>query len=542
MAAYDWTDTRASTWYEGYDDKTNAGSFVNLKDLKGKAGYDEALTAVTENVIGLFEQKGLTRAQAQSSQQFKDIMTKAGSGDTKGAFQDAAKTVTSAETRGDLWGADASEGGDEMRGKSFFDNVDSSTSISDLYTQGFDRTGDDEGIAYWESQLAKHAAGEEGGMDINQIASFFKNSEEAQVRDVYHEQYGRDIDAEGTAYWLGHTGPGKNEKGQTYDEEWAERKAAAGDDVDWTQSKNWGSHQVVNYADEVDRIITHRDASGQATTAETAIRDTAARVLGQTSNTADRKSAIDAGYFTAMENTGVAKWMGEIQAGTTSLQDVKDKLIERANIMDTYNVFDVDDWDEDGAQPTNMGRFGSLKDIKTHIDSGDSLEDLATRLGATTWGALSNEKFKDPKDFDYGGIGDPYTPGDDTWRKDRKVRTTPGEGWTPDIPDKRGSHQPFTATEKEIDYMPTLTSDVQDKSEYATAKGQYDTAMAAAEPTTTADGKPLTAAPQNISQRLTGTSAQGVRMKRSKVSQSGQAQGTGQFKYKRGKAQSLNLS
>ena len=42
--------------------------------------------------------------------------------------------------------------------------------------------------------------------------------------------------------------------------------------------------------------------------------------------------------------------------------------------------------------------------------------------------------------------------------------------------------------------------------------------------------------------RLTDTSAQGVRMKRSKIAQSGQAQGTSQFKYKRGKAQSLNLS
>ena len=510
MADYNWTDTRASTWYEGYDSDAT-GSFVNLADLKGKAGYDAALTAVTENVIGLFEQKGLTRAQAQSSQQFKDLIAKAEAGDTKGAFQGAAAAVTSAETRGDLWGADASEGGDEMRGKSFFDNVDASTSISDLYTQGFGRAGDDEGIAYWQKEIA------EGRHTIESAADFFKNSEEAQLRDVYHEQYGRDLDAEGTAYWLGHTGQAN------YDEEWDARKAAAGDNVDWTQSKNWGNHQAVNYAGNVERIITHRDASGQATSAETAIRDTAARVLGQTSTTADRKSAIDAGYFTAMENTGVQKWMEEIQAGTTSLQDVKDKLIERANIMDTYNVFDVDDWDKDGAQPTHMGRFGSLKEIKEHIDSGDSLEDLATRLGETTWGALSNEKFKDPKDFDYGGIGDPYTPGDDTWRKDRKTRTTPGQGWTPDIPDKPDSHQPFTATVKEIDYMPTLTSDVQDKSKYSTAKGQYDTAMAAAKP----DVK--TAAPQTIGERFTGTSAKGVRMKRSKASRMGTIRGTKQL-------------
>tara|TARA_R100000152_G_scaffold20438_1_gene14137 strand:- start:707 stop:985 length:279 start_codon:yes stop_codon:yes gene_type:complete len=83
MADYDWTDTRASTWYEGYDDKTNAGSFVNLKDLKGKAGYDKALASVTEEVIGLFEQKGLTRTQIKSSQQFKDLIAKAEAGELK---------------------------------------------------------------------------------------------------------------------------------------------------------------------------------------------------------------------------------------------------------------------------------------------------------------------------------------------------------------------------------------------------------------------------------------------------------------------------
>jgi len=509
----DWTDTRASTWYEGYDSDAT-GSFVNLKELKETADpriYQAALSAVQENVIGLFEQKGVTRAQAQSSPEYQQIMSQANQGDTKGAFQAAAKNVTSAETRGDLWGADASEGGNEMRGKSFFDNVDSSTSITDLYEKGFGRAGDDEGIAYWQKEIA------EGRHTIESAADFFQTSEEAQVRDVYHDQYGRDLDAEGTAYWLGHTGEA------SYGDEWEARVEAAGDNVDWTDSDNWGNHQAVNYAGEVDRIIGHRSADGSNMQAETVIRDVGFKTLGQASTTAQRKSAIDAGYFTAMENTAVADWAGQIQRNETSLQNVKDTLIERANIMDTYNVFDVDDWDEDGADPTGMGRFGSLKDIKEHIDSGDSLEDLATRLGATTWGALSKEKFKDPKGFDYGGIGDPYRPGDDTWKKDRDTRTTPGQGWTPDIPNKPDSHQPFTATEKEIDYMPNLTSDVQDKSEYATAKGQYDTAIAAAAP----DVK--TAAPQSIGERFTGTSAKGVRMKRSKASRMGTIKGTKQL-------------
>jgi len=524
MSAYDWTDTRASTWYEGYDDKTNAGSFVNLKDLKGKAGYDKALSAVTENVIGLFEQKGLTRTQAQASQQFKDIMAKAHTGDTKGAFQDAAKTATSAKTRGDMWGADVSEGGDINRGASFIKAVaegKKTASVSDLYKQGFDRAPDDVGLAYWEKEIA------EGRHTMKTVADFFQSNEEANLRNVYHEQYGRDIDEEGTAYWMGHTGKAD------YDKEFKAKKAALGANPDWTKYENTAGNNLIDYSKEVEKFMTHRDASGQATTHETAIRDTAARVLGQTSTTADRKSAIDAGYFTAMENTGVSKWVSEIGAGTKTLQDVKDELIKRANLMDTYNVFDVDDNDKDGAKPTNMGRFGSLKDIKTHIDSGDSLKDLETRLGKETWGALSIEKFKDPDDFDSGGIGDPYDPNEkDTWRKDPKVRRTPGdkEDWKPDIPKKPDSHQPFKATEETIDYMPTtLTSDVQDKSKYATAKGQYDTAKAAAEPTTTADGKPLTAAPQNIGARFTDTSAKGVRMKRSKVSRMGTIRGTKQL-------------
>ena len=123
---YNWYDTRASTWYEGYgpgagSTHSNTGSFVDLSTLtEGTADYDAALTSVTNNILGLFEDKGITASQAQQSQQFKDLIAKAEAGDTKGAFQGAAAAVTSAEDRKDLWGADVSEGGDINRGKSFF--------------------------------------------------------------------------------------------------------------------------------------------------------------------------------------------------------------------------------------------------------------------------------------------------------------------------------------------------------------------------------------------------------------------------------------
>ena len=120
---YNWYDTRASTWYEGYGpgggpSSANAGSFVDLSTLtQGTDDYNKALDAVTNNIVGLFEQKGITAAQAQNSQQYQDLIAQAQSGDTKGAFQGAAAAVTSAADRGDLWGADASEGGEAAEGE-----------------------------------------------------------------------------------------------------------------------------------------------------------------------------------------------------------------------------------------------------------------------------------------------------------------------------------------------------------------------------------------------------------------------------------------
>ena len=129
----------------------------------------------------MFEQKGITAAQAQASSDYQALIAKAEAGDTKGAFQGAAAAVTSAADRGDLWGADASEGGDAMRGRSFLESgVTETTTIADLYEQGFGRTGDAEGTAYWQKAL-------DGGMSIQDIAKSFAASDEAQVRDVYHE-------------------------------------------------------------------------------------------------------------------------------------------------------------------------------------------------------------------------------------------------------------------------------------------------------------------------------------------------------------------
>ena len=57
---YNWYDTRASTWYEGYGpgggpSSGNAGSFVDLSTLTaGTADYNAALESVTNNICLLY--------------------------------------------------------------------------------------------------------------------------------------------------------------------------------------------------------------------------------------------------------------------------------------------------------------------------------------------------------------------------------------------------------------------------------------------------------------------------------------------------------
>ena len=141
---YNWYDTRASTWYKGYDSTTgtgtNSGNFVDLSTLtEGTADYDHALDAITNNIVGLLEQKGITAAQAKASGDYQTLINQAKAGDTKGAFQGAADVVTSAHDRGDLFGADSTEGGDQGYGASFLQDVADgkiTATVEELYNKG----------------------------------------------------------------------------------------------------------------------------------------------------------------------------------------------------------------------------------------------------------------------------------------------------------------------------------------------------------------------------------------------------------------------
>jgi len=587
---YNWYDQRASTWYEGYGpgggpSHTNAGSFVDLSTLtKGTADYNTALDAITQNIKGLFEQKGITAAQAEASSDYQALINQAEAGDTKGAFQGAAAAVTSAADRGDLWGADASEGGDAMRGKSFLESgVTDTTTIADLYQSGFGRAGDTEGTAYWQKQL-------DGGMSIQDIAKSFAASDEAQVRDVYHEQYGRDADQAGLDYWL------------------ANDESVSGE----------------SDADLLERVITYRgedqDGDGKVSaeesltstynvSAETLVRDDLQDILGQVSNEENKKNNP---FYTAANTADVNRYVDHIRnARTSDMVDehgariagvgntdasYDDSLFTNTHIgyrgltMDALNQGDADDFrgldldgdgqvtgDEITANPTGMGRFGTVAEVKEYMDqhSGVDSDDLRAAqdsgtfkrdLGSTNaygqkvfdsvhpklWGAVTAEDpykkyvpWQDPfegsvtkKELEALTLPENL----DTWKKNSslwmpsqgkdKGKGPIGEdGWridptTPNLP------TPLPVDRKDINYMPNVSSDVQDQSGYAQAKKDFDASIQNAYTRQAAQGQ--------VGQRLTGTSAKGVKMKRSKASRMGTIRGTKQLGREQ-QTQSLNI-
>ena len=575
---YNWYDTHAATWYQGYGagggpSSGNAGSFVDLSTLtQGTADYNKALDAVTNNIIGLFEQKGITAAQAQASGDYQTLLAQAKGGDTKGAFKGAAAAVTSAADRGDLWGADATEGGDAMRGRSFLESgVSDTTTIADLYQSGFGREGDADGTAYWQKQL-------DGGMSIQDIAASFAQSDEASVRDVYHNQYGRDADQSGLDYWL------------------ANDESVTG----------------ISDADNLRNVTTYRgedqDGDGKVSAEErltskyvvqdeTKIRDDLRDYMGQVSGQDDRANTP---FFTDANNADVQRYMDHIAAGggdaidpTTGerLAGVGNKGANYDNALftnthidyrmigqDALNQGDRDDYfgedldgdgqitgDEITASPTGMGRFATVAENKAYMDAhmgGDSDDlqaaqdggkfgrDLATRKGYgqgvfssvmdKTWGALTHEKVKTLDDYDFPdgpyvtkeGLEKRLLPENlDHWKKNSslwfaqqgkgKGKGPIGEdGWrinptTPDLP------TPLPVDRKDINYMPNVSSDVQDTSGYAQAKRDFDSSIQNAYTQQAAKGQ--------VGQRLTDTSAKGVKMKRSKSSRMGTIRGTKQL-------------
>ena len=119
---------------------------------------DKAIAQAQEEIIGLLEQKGVTRDQITGVKNpgshvhgmyedaMKAIKASDSNVDTRNVFQDVAYSTTSAADRGNKWGS----AGDDTMGKSYIDQFygddavaqtgSNKEAITALYSQGFDRT------------------------------------------------------------------------------------------------------------------------------------------------------------------------------------------------------------------------------------------------------------------------------------------------------------------------------------------------------------------------------------------------------------------
>ena len=204
--------------------------------------------------------------------------------------------------------------------------------------------------------------------------------------------------------------------------------------------------------------------------------------------------------------------------------------------MDAHNQYNVDDWDEDGANPTGMGQFATLAEIQTAIDSGQTPDDIRKKLGAEKWAALTHEKFK--KFGDAGTSQDLYDHAsqhfESTYWKPQETSNPQQGDWTPDVPTKPGIPGDMPVDRRQIEYMPNQQADQFSSTPYGAAKAEFDAEQSKIQVPT----QPL--ATQDVGQRFTGTSAKGVALKRSKRSKLGTIKGTGQLTREQ-QTQSLNI-
>ena len=535
-------DTMGADWYEGYDDKVNTSNFVAIKTMPAGPAKDKAIALAQEEIIGLLEQKGVTRDQilnpntdvGKDFDKYMDRVENSTSNvDTRNVFQDVAYSKTSDADRDNDW---AGSGRDYLTTLSGTESTGAASlnEIADLYRQGFGREPDREGLLYWGSS----------GQSLKDIATAFKDSEEANIRTSYSEHYGRDIRDEGLNYWLEHTGE------DTY-------SADKDDRVDTLSQAEGSAAKAFDASKLVERSL--EDRSNEYRQHETAIRDHGWLQMGQASSKAQRATmpTNQAGQqlFTDMETEQVLDWVSKVRSGDMTLQDVTNQLTDRSDRMSAFNEGDTDDYttkdingdgiiSEDEKQtgtPTGMGRFASLQEIQETIDSGETPDQIRERLGMQRWGLLTHENEKALEDFkrtsaDYDKYRDTYT-GNIPTPGGIYDNPTPGTGtgWTPEVPDKPGIPPKPPVDRTSIDYMPGVKPDPFDETPYGAAKKEFDAEAGILRPQVMPQPKA-----QDVGQRFTGTSAKGVALKRSKRSKLGTIRGTGQLGREQ-QTQSLNI-
>ena len=493
------------SWQLGYDATT--GNFVELDDIASADPNDPRVVAFENQITAIMEQKGLLASQAQQY-----ISNAYAQGTTLDALKHTSVQTGLAEERGDVWGAS----GDD-KGKSFLkgqegitDTAGASTQdlITQLYTEGFGREADAEGLAYWSKEL------DSGNMSYADIAKSFGVSEEAQIRDVYHQEYGRDADDAGLQYWMSTGGGIEAAKGtiqadttletqlrQEYGDKLGQFSKESDRQANIAAGGFWTDVQEGGYAD-LDWTNVKADGSGLG------VVEQAANYTGLAKF---QDAILNPGTVTS-SYTG-----GQIQ----TLDDVRDILGRREDIMTTSSTYDKDDA-EGGS---GIGRIFTLEEMEPWLHESKDLNDLATKLGEEKWALLTKELRKVPGS-DGPIMGPPiYDPGANPDVRDTNTNTLSNNYQVPVPPDYQ-SPDLANVSRTEVDYMPPKYSTVPDR------------------PLKQVDGRVATAPQQAVRNQgafVAGTSAQGVRRRQSSAARSGRsAMGTKQLA-RNMKFKSLNI-
>jgi len=552
------------SWQLGYDATT--GNFVELDDIASADPNDPRVVAFENQITAIMEQKGLLASQAQQY-----IANAYAQGTTLDALKHTSQQTATAEERGDVWGAS-----DDTKGKSFLTAQESSTQaassdwqvnaqlISDLYTEGFGREADTEGLKYWTEQLSS------GNQSYADIAKAFGASEEAQIRDVYHQEYGRDADDAGLQYWMSQGSGGVAAATATIQDagtletqlrqEYADKLGQFSNEADrqaniaaggfWTDVQE-GGYKNLDWRGYTDTSgvtdVQKQNQFGNLTydfghRSDTPMHDDFQLAATGTYSAGDQKTGLaqfqaailgEEGYTSVNDPyRSVTGNQVNIRSGAQGLDDVRNILQQRENLYSISSLYDVDDT-EGGS---GIGRLFTLAEAAPYMSQATDLNDLASKLGEEKWALLTKELYKQPGD-DWRTVTYPKGKGPGGIIADPGVmegidvrntnRNTLSHDYKVPVPPDYSPNPTANVTREPIEYMPPKDGTVPNR------------------PLRNLDSS-YTAAPQQAVRKqgafVAGTSAQGVRRKQSSAARSGRsAMGTKQLARDNMQIKSLNI-
>ena len=534
-------------------DATTNNNFEPLNNVVSTASYNNQATA-------LLEAQGLVAGTPEANEFIANANAAAGNSQVA-ALQNIAGLSESdtAVARGDTWG-----GSDTTMGKSWLEKVAAGEidvsggsvleQVNQLYTQGFGRVADTEGLTYWSGQ-SQH-----GGQTIQDIAKSFVASEEAAYRTGYHENYGRDADESGLVYWMSEGQAGGDTDIQTLQD-------LSTSDIDWSKDTSGEFNKVLQHTG--DKYEQKETTIRNRLSAELGIHSSDAQRLADTSlHGADGIAGTDDDVFTDASEADVFRMMTADDLGEQEVTD-KVKMQKAAQYMGDYGggVNDVGatnihrklanqemglvDYATDADGNFIMNPDGSPKmrwetDVERIRKTGsDYLPETTTTydsegnpIQTTThnqWGLLkeNTQLYGKPEvkkvlpEIEGAGtnVGPILVPGIGG------TDTIIGGPSLVDPGDTGGESGEILSTDKikvsdeTRDYLPNLDSDIKDTSPYGTSKELFD---ATAKGITPPGEDELIS--RSVPTERVGGSAKGVRLKRSKKFTSGtSALGTKQF-------------